>query len=961
MKKVILLIFLICINLLVFMNENLCLYAHEKMLNVEYDDCVSKEYQNSTNIGDGYNEKWYNLDDGRCARHIPHSDDDVTEIKYYFSPIGNNKYGDTWTTGISNEMSSKIIKGYKESMEKWNCVWFYLENESGVIKKKKIVNVIEGTADDYNLIIYPTRDFNYFAVTKPISDEVYIEEDNNVTHVHYSKWEMQVSISMMSELENNELIHILNRTGAHEIGHVLGLRDIDSIENSSESDYHHEELLMGYSKDLINMNRQCEITYKDIAGVAITRGYHDDSNHKWLYDRENSKENHYKLICSICNCVKYIDNLQEYNFLEYKLCEHDESNFNGEIDENMIPVARYDNTDYYKCKYCRYVAPFSKRIKHNYISYEEYNEDFHIAENSNNNLVYKIYEKHNYEIELGGEIYKCKDCSYSTIKGEYFLNANIGADSQNFILNNNEKAYFKINVLYQQNYEFKVSSDQNVEVTLYDDEFNEIECTDLDSSSNTVHIIKLLQNGEYYLRTKYENEESSGTINTKIVSRTNYNLTLGCNDILINTYNYNDDYNQSNIYEMFINNSKIGFYNIELIGIDLNGNEVICPSSSIIIKDSNQNIIDKFTYDEYSNKAINEGNENSFTIYLGSVGYIYVYIELETDLLNSLVLNFYPVDYQTIDIFEMLENNNTKINIMEDDSTYGDKFKKLYLNQSAKFKIEYSYEGNLNNEVLFVLSKLNYDNITDSYSLENIITEIISVNNITYTNTLNLSEGVYYVGYFNKSENSEISINFTRIVSEYSIDKLVADPDSASLFGSEVRFNNGSLRGNTLTVGFTRLLYLDYNLDVASLSILDFDLYVSDESVASVSTYGTLLARCEGEVTVLAVYKNDCSIIYSKLFTIIEDKRADDLVIEINNAITYVESGQLYQVELNDLNSPYPQNTLYSWTVTQSNYNTSISMYGSIRLSGEDYIIAEGRNKLNSKVVIRLILTVNLS
>lgn len=76
-------------------------------------------------------------------------------------------------------------------------------------------------------------------------------------------------ISLWKDSSHSAQEVILSRTGAHEIGHILGLRDIDSIEGDS-SKYHHEEILMGYSRFLTE-TRQTEITYKDIAVVAITR------------------------------------------------------------------------------------------------------------------------------------------------------------------------------------------------------------------------------------------------------------------------------------------------------------------------------------------------------------------------------------------------------------------------------------------------------------------------------------------------------------------------------------------------------------------------------------------------------------------------------------------------------------------------------------------------------------------
>lgn len=93
-----------------------------------------------------------------------------------------------------------------------------------------------------------------------------------------------IDIVQFNALALSEKNTFISRTGAHEIGHVLGLNDIDDIENSNDNYYHHEELLMGYSKSNIFNNKQTEITYKDIAGVLVALGYHTPDEHIWLCD-----------------------------------------------------------------------------------------------------------------------------------------------------------------------------------------------------------------------------------------------------------------------------------------------------------------------------------------------------------------------------------------------------------------------------------------------------------------------------------------------------------------------------------------------------------------------------------------------------------------------------------------------------------------------------------------------------
>lgn len=70
---------------------------------------------------------------------------------------------------------------------------------------------------------------------------------------------------------------------------------------------------------------------------------------------------------------------------------------------NMMAVASYGDKDYYKCKYCRYVAPFASIISQNY-SKTYYNETLHKCVNNVNGLEYVYFEDHKVED------YECVDC-----------------------------------------------------------------------------------------------------------------------------------------------------------------------------------------------------------------------------------------------------------------------------------------------------------------------------------------------------------------------------------------------------------------------------------------------------------------------------------------------------------------------------------------------------------------------
>lgn len=372
-------------------------FAHDYELNVMYDSCQSAQYVNSNNIGDGENEMWYFLTSPWAGKshHLPNSSS-TTEVKYYISDASPN--GDvSWNDIVCSTRREYVKNTFINSILKWNNVYFYKQNGSNYISKHKLVNITEGTSSNHNLAIYPENDDamngNYAICSYYEEESIYLGVQNMIEHYHDSNWRIRLRLSDHLT-QSDESDFVLNMTGAHEFGHTLGLKDVDKCENMDSANYHHEEILMGYSKYEQNnnnvMHRQSEITYKDLIGAAITRGLHTDLDHQWML--HSYANNEYKLICSICNGVKYVNSLDDIDYVDYKDCndEHDLA------DGNMFAVASYGNSDYYKCKYCRYVAPFDDIEPQNY-SKSQYNSLNHIVTNQVTGLSYSFYENHSFD------------------------------------------------------------------------------------------------------------------------------------------------------------------------------------------------------------------------------------------------------------------------------------------------------------------------------------------------------------------------------------------------------------------------------------------------------------------------------------------------------------------------------------------------------------------------------------
>lgn len=378
-------------------------FAHDAMLNVDYDDCL---YEIDS---DGIYEMWYALNKSSVCRHISHEED---TIKYYFADSSDGG-AYTWTTDVSASVAQDIKNAYAESIKKWNNVYFYSYNDDGVLIKHKIINIVEGTESDHNLIIYPVTGTGSVASTN-IAGTKDVIEGGTISHLHYSEWKMEVNINhfyVHGAYDEAYVNLVRERNGAHELGHVLGLRDVDSnnLCNATTSTQHHHELLMGYGSPMVD--RSSDITYKDIAGVAITRGFHTDSDHKWLNCGLQS-DGKYKLVCSICNGVKNVASLSGYTYQTYGACGGNHNLSSG----NMIAVASYGNKDYYKCEYCRYVAPFDSNVTQNYTkTYQGNNIDKYV--NTVSGLEYTFYQEHthsyHYEWQSEGRHTASCDCGLS--------------------------------------------------------------------------------------------------------------------------------------------------------------------------------------------------------------------------------------------------------------------------------------------------------------------------------------------------------------------------------------------------------------------------------------------------------------------------------------------------------------------------------------------------------------------
>lgn len=468
-KKIYLfLITLLFLFLYLNINNNI-VFAHTQLVDIEYDSCEPNENY------DGENELWYSLlkyDFPFTSGRDSHLSDNVTTIYYWISDSARTDENYTWTTDVDSNTANDIKQSFVNSMLKWNNVYYYSYDSSGNVTKNKIINIEESSSEsDANLIIYPIRYYTdnfdsdenvHFYAQVGASDETgtfyrLVEDDNNYIHWHFNKWEIDVNVNLfyehpyltMSSSEYNvpatsflEISKVRERTGMHEVGHILGLDDIDTVCTVGTSD-HHKEVLMGYGNPV--SSRKEYATYKDIAGISITRGFHTDNDHIWM--KRNNDDSTIDLICALCNGVRFnvqLNSIGEYEGKPvnvYKDCCHHDGNI---LSTNMLLVATDGVRDFFKCLNCRHIEEVSTEVDINLIS---------------------------------------------SFTSEVFQNE---LEAESYI-------YYKIKSPYGNGYNFSLSSLNSISLELLDDNLNIVDSV---SNLTNVNFSKYLDYGVYYIKIK---------------------------------------------------------------------------------------------------------------------------------------------------------------------------------------------------------------------------------------------------------------------------------------------------------------------------------------------------------------------------------------------------------------------------------------------------------------------------
>lgn len=512
--------------------------------------------------------------------------------------------------------------------------------------------------------------------------------------------------------------------------------------------------------------------------------------------------------------------------------------------------------------------------------------------------------------------------------------------------------FYKLSVTYTKSYEFIASSASGIKVTLYDDDLTEISYNDLDSTSNKVHFIQNLSIGTYYLRVSFASASSTGTINTKIISRNTAYLSEGENDILINTYNNDDEYN-------FINHNGPGFYKFSIESTKADGSIVTYPYSSLKIYDHmNSSQEDKYNVDGYSELAQSIDNNNYLYMYLERNGYYYIHVNMPDASYTSVKLNIERVSVDEIEVASRFDEAFTETLINSNDMTeYTTGFS---IDQTSVFTIDVTTSQTYTGNITFILFRKAYNNDTKEYYIDEVVGDYIPLESDELRKIL--VEGTYYIGFFGNTSNVPVTIKINRIVttSEITDQVLVMDIDENLPYGTEVRHNGGEYGEKTITEGFTRHVHFQNVTGVPSVSRYDYSFYSSNKNYATVSEFGTVFAKSvtgNKTVTITAVYKYDPAIIFTIELTILDDTSNTEKIIETTQEISLSKfvNGK-YKLVLDENNSPYPWIQYYNWSVfvpcQADDIAVTIDNYGFLTTTGAGSATLTGTYSINPNVTV---------
>lgn len=341
------------------------------------------------------------------------------------------------------------------------------------------------------------------------------------------------------------------------------------------------------------------------------------------------------------------------------------------------------------------------------------------------------------------------------------------------------------------------------------------------------------------------------------------------------------------------------------------------PNGCIKVKNGSYQLFKKCELAGFDALAINSEGSNNLIVFLPATGTYYIELNYDMENITRLELRVSVVSTSnSFNMFNYGESEEFSVNMFDTGSDVED-VKQFTISQAVQLNLDIFFDNALSSNCRIFLIKINSLN-----SVQIITTRINRTITSDYSTTIDLIEGMYCIGYFGLESNKTIDIDILRSLTSYGSSYLVPDPDYATNSGSQITIEeadinvlNRSYRGTNITEGFTRLIYLS-NTD----SRLDYHWYSSDEDVAIITDYGSVLALpisvSQKTVKIMAVHKTDMSKCYIKQFEVYNDTETyNSDPIDIYTTMI-AEAIQYKSIDLSDVNVPINMLQYYSWSVS---------------------------------------------
>ena len=362
--------------------------------------------------------------------------------------------------------------------------------------------------------------------------------------------------------------------------------------------------------------------------------------------------------------------------------------------------------------------------------------------NAYNAVKYVLEHFSNSTYEINDDNFELYDQKYITSGKDYF-------DYKNCL--------YKLDIVNNGIYEFKVSANNNIEAILYNSNFEEVNFDDLDTNGNAITIIKEYEIGVYYLRIKFVNENSAGLIKLNNFKR----IYLGNSNILF-------DYKYDIKTYVYTNNISAGFYKISLNVTNSSGT-IAYPEGCIKVyaDKSQQQLLARLETIFYTLDAETQGDSNNVIVFLEYGESYYINIDLPSASYSSMYINI----ERLTNTYDIIESNNAEEHVILNENTtaYGDYIQRVEIHEAGTYTITFTHEGPQSEENLMGQEDplyLYYSFYKEVYSpaeqfgdLEMIFPHVASSMGGTISFTFNLQPGVYYIGYYNKLNNEPMSIS----------------------------------------------------------------------------------------------------------------------------------------------------------------------------------------------------------